>query len=134
VIQRAGVVVATVWSAQVAPGQQVVSWDGTANGVRLPDGEYVAVVTATGPLGAVSLLQPIVIDTSPPALTVLDGPSLRLQVSEPASVTATVNGQPTSLADARGAFSLPGSGAPATSFAAQARDAAGNVGPGVSWP
>jgi hypothetical protein len=134
VIQRSGAVVATVWSAQVAPGQQVVGWDGTANGVRLPDGEYVAVVTASSSLGTVSLLQPIVIDTSAPVLTLVDGPSLRLQVSEAAGVVVVVNGQAITINDARGVFNVPWAGGPVTSFTAQARDAAGNAGAIVSWP
>ena len=49
--------VATVWSAQVVPGLQTIGWDGTSGGVRLPDGDYIAVVTATSPLGTVSLLR-----------------------------------------------------------------------------
>jgi hypothetical protein len=67
-------------------------------------------------------------------LTVLDGPSLRFQLSEPGSVTAVVNGQAISLGSASGAFALAWSGGPVTSFTVQARDAAGNAGAAVSWP
>jgi hypothetical protein len=134
VIQRNGVVVATVWSGQVTPGQQVVSWDGTSNGVRLPDGEYVAVVTASGSLGAVSLLQTVLIDTTPPVLTLLDGPSLRFELSEAANVAIVVNGQALTIDQPRGSFTVPWSGGAVTSVSAQARDAAGNPGASVSWP
>jgi gliding motility-associated-like protein len=133
-IQRSGVVVATVFSAQVIPGIQTIGWDGTSNGVRLPDGEYVATVTATSGLGTVSLLQPVVIDTTPPTLTLLDGATLRLDASEAVTVTAVVNGQTISLGAPRGQFTIPWAAGPVTSFTAQARDTAGNVGVAVSWP
>ncbi len=133
-VQRGGVTVATVWSAQLGPGQQVIGWDGTGNGVRLPDGEYVAVLTATGPLGTVSLLQSVVIDTAAPALILLDGPTLRFQLGEAATVSVTVNGQSFAVSQPAGVFSIPWAGGPVTSFTAQARDAAGNAGPVVSWP
>jgi N-acetylmuramoyl-L-alanine amidase len=133
-IQRAGVTVAVVWTAQVGPGQQVIGWDGTSSGVRLPDGEYVAVLTATGPLGTVSLLQPLVIDTTPPVLTLLDGPSLRFDLNEAASISAVVNGQAVAVNQPRGTFTIPWSGGPVTTFGVQARDAAGNVGSIVTWP
>src|SRR5262249_26848547 len=91
-IQRAGVNVATVYSAQLPPGTQTIGWDGSSAGVRLPDGDYVAVVTATTSLGTVSLLQPLTIDTVAPVLTLLDGPSLRFDLSETATITAVVTG------------------------------------------
>ena len=133
-VQRAGVTVASIWSAQVGPGQQVIGWDGTSSGVRLPDGDYVAVVTATSALGTVSLLQPIVIDTIPPVLTLVDGASLRFDLSESASVSAVVNGQAIVVSQPRGAFSIPWTTGPIGSFTAQARDAAGNPGAIVTWP
>jgi hypothetical protein len=133
-IQRAGVTVATVWSAQVPPGIQTISWDGSSGGVRLPDGDYVAVVTATSSLSTVTLLQPVVIDTVPPVLTLLDGPTLRFDVSEGATVTATVNGQSITVGPPRGTFNIPWTGGPVSSFSAQPRDAAGNAGPIVTGP
>jgi hypothetical protein len=133
-VQRAGVTVATVWSAQVAPGMQVVGWDGNVNGTRLVDGDYVAVLTATTSLGTVSLLQAIVIDTIPPALTLLDGPGLRLDLNEGATVSAVVNGQSIVLSQPRGQFAVPFTAGPVTSFTVQARDTAGNLGPVVTWP
>jgi hypothetical protein len=133
-IQRTGVNVATVFSAQLPPGIQTLSWDGSSLGARLPDGEYVAVVTATSSLGTVSLLQPVVIDTTAPALTLLDGPSLRYDLGEAATVTAVVNGQSISLSQLRGQFQVPWTGSPVTSATVQARDAAGNAGAAVNWP
>ncbi len=133
-IQRAGVNVATVFSAQVIPGVQVIGWDGTSNGVRLPDGDYVAVVTATSALGSVSLLQPVAIDATAPLLTLLDGAGLRFALSEAATISVVVNGQSLALAQPRGAFAIPWASGPVTSFTAQPREAAGNAGAVVSWP
>ena len=117
-----------------SPGTQTIGWDGTSHGVRLPDGDYVAVVTATRRSGTVSLLQPLAIDTTPPVLTLLDGASLRFDLSEAATVTA--DGQrPGVLAQpAARAVHDPVDGGPVTSLTAQPRDAAGNAGAAVSWP
>jgi hypothetical protein len=133
-IQRAGVNVATVFAAQLPPGIQTIGWDGSSLGARLPDGDYVAVVTATTSLGTVSLLQPIAIDTAAPVLTVLDGPGLRFDLSEAATVTAIVNGQSISLSQPRGQFAIPWTAGAVTSFSVQPRDLAGNAGAAVNWP
>jgi len=133
-IQRSGATVASVFSAQVPAGIQTIGWDGSSGGVRLPDGDYVAVVTATGSFGTVSLLQPVTIDTTPPTLTLVDGPTLRFDLSEAATVTAVVNGQTISISQPRGSFTVPWAAGPVTSFTAQARDGAGNAGATVSWP
>ncbi len=132
-VQRSGTTVATVWSSPVVPGLQSIGWDGTSSGVRLPDGDYIAVVTATSPLGTVSLLRPVVIDTAPPVLTLLDGSLLRFDLSEAATVSTVVNGQSLAFTQPRGTFSIPWNGGPVTSFTAQARDAAGNAGSIVTW-
>ena len=133
-VQRAGAVVATLFAGQLGPGFQNVGWDGSSAGVRLPDGQYTAVVTATDPLATVSLLVPFVIDTVAPTFTVLDAPSLRFQSSEGVTVSGAVNGQPVSVAEPAGAFSLPGVVSPVSSWSLQAKDAAGNVSPVVNWP
>ena len=88
-------------------GIQAISWDGASAGARLPDGDYVAVVTATSSLGTVSLLQPVSIDTTAPVLTLVDGPGLRFDLNEAATVTAVVNGQTVSVSQPRGAFTIP---------------------------
>jgi hypothetical protein len=134
VIQRAGVAVATVLSAQLGPGVQSLGWDGTSGGVRLPDGAYVAVVTATDSFGTVSLLQPFTIDTTAPALTLADGPTLRFSLNEAATVTAVVDGQTIVVAAAAGTFNVPWSAGPPTSFTVQAKDAAGNSSAAVTGP
>ncbi len=57
-----GVVVRTVSSGTLQPGEQAVTWDGRG-GNRKPvgGGRYVARVTATNELGAVSLTQPLTV-------------------------------------------------------------------------
>jgi hypothetical protein len=133
-VQRAGAAVATVFAGQLGPGPQTIGWDGSVAGVRLPDGQYTAVVTATDALATLSLLVPFTVDTTPPTLTVLDGPSLRFQLSEPATVTAAINGQSVSAAEPAGVFTFPWVGPPVTSWSVSARDGAGNAGASVSGP
>jgi len=57
-----GIVVRTVSSAALEPGEQTAAWDGLA-GNRKPvaAGRYLARVTATNELGAVSLTQPLTV-------------------------------------------------------------------------
>jgi hypothetical protein len=133
-VQRAGAVVATVFAGQLGPGPQTIGWDGSVAGVRLPDGQYTAVVTATDSLATLSLLAPFTVDTTPPSLAVLDGASLRFQLSEPATVTAVINGQTVSAAEPAGVFTFPWVGPPVTSWSVSARDAAGNASAAVSGP
>ena len=57
-----GVVVRTVANAPSAPGELSVAWDGRgANRKPVAGGAYVARVTATNELGAVSLTQPLTV-------------------------------------------------------------------------
>ena len=133
-VQRAGVTVATLFAGQLGPGFQTIGWDGTSAGTRLPDGQYTAVVTAADPLATVSLLVPFAIDTTPPALTVVNGPALQLQLSEPATVAGTINGQPVTAAEPAGTVSFPWVGPPVTAWSLQAKDAAGNAAAPVNFP
>jgi hypothetical protein len=134
VVQRAGSVTGTVFSGQLGPGQQSLSWDGTSNGLRLADGDYVVVVTETDPFGTVSLLAAFTIDTAAPALSVVDGSALSFQLSEAATVTVVVNGQTITLPEPAGVFTVPFAGGPVTSFSVQARDAAGNASAMLNGP
>ena len=57
-----GVLIRTVTSAQLQPGEQTVTWDGRgANRKPVASGAYVARVTATNELGAVSLTQALTV-------------------------------------------------------------------------
>ncbi len=133
-IQRAGAPVATVFAGQLGPGPQTVSWDGTSAGVRVPDGQYTAVVTATDALGTVSLLQTLTIDTTPPSLVVVDPSSLKFTLSEAAVVTAVVNGTTITVNAPAGTVTIPWSSGPVTSFTVSARDGAGNTSATLSGP
>jgi flagellar hook assembly protein FlgD len=133
-VQRAGAVVATLFVGQLGPGFQTIGWDGTSAGARLPDGQYTAVVTATDSLATVSLLVPFAIDTVAPAFTVVNGAALQFQLTEPGTVSGTINGQPVSAGEPAGTFAFPWTGTPATSWSLQAKDAAGNASPAISGP
>jgi hypothetical protein len=133
-VQRAGATVATIFSGQLGPGSQTVGWDGAVAGSRLPDGQYTVVVTATDSLATVSLVAPFTIDTAAPTLVVVNGPALQFQLSEPATVTLTVAGQLYTASEPAGVFTFAYAGPVATSWSAQARDGAGNVGAAVSGP
>ena len=133
-VQRAGAVVATLFVGQLGPGFQTVGWDGASGGVRLPDGQYTAVVTATDPLATVSLLVPFAIDTVAPALTLVNASVLTFQLTEPGTVAGTINGQPVTAAEPAGTFNFPWTGPPVTSWSLQAKDAAGNPSAALSGP
>ena len=133
-VERAGVPVATVFNAQLGPGVQTVGWDGTSAGVRLPDGQYTAVVTATDSLATVSLLAPFAIDTVPPTLAVVNGAALQFQLSEPATVTAVIDGQTYTASEPAGTFTFPYVGAPPGSWSITAKDAAGNSSAPITGP
>ena len=134
VVQRAGVAVVTLFTGPLGPGLQTVGWDGTSGGIRLPDGEFTVVVTATDPLAMVSLQVPFVVDTVPPALTLVDDASLRFQLSEPATLTAVINGQTVTAAEPAGVFTFPWIGPPVTSYTVSAKDSAGNASATITGP
>ena len=59
---REGVVLRTVSSTTLQPGEQTATWNGRAkNGKLVGSGRYVVRVTATNELGSVSLAQPLVV-------------------------------------------------------------------------
>jgi hypothetical protein len=134
VVQRAGVPVITLFTGPLGPGLQTVGWDGTAGGIRLPDGEFTVVVTATDPLAMVSLQVPFVIDTAAPVLTLVDDATLRFQLSEPATLTAVINGQTVTAAEPAGIFTFPWVGPPVTSYTVSAKDSAGNSSAAITGP
>jgi hypothetical protein len=82
----------------------------------------------------VSLLAPFVVDTVTPTLTLLDGPSLRFQLSEPATLTAVINGQTVTAAEPAGVFTFPWVGPPVTAYTVSAKDSAGNSSATITWP
>jgi len=133
-ILRGGVVVAPVPAGTTPVGPHTLEWNGLSLlGTGLPDGAYEAAVVVTDFLGEVAYSVPFTIDTTPPVITLLDLATLRFQLSEPATVSLVVNGQPLEMAAPKGVFTVPFAG-PATFASALPRDAAGNVGSLVKSP
>jgi hypothetical protein len=64
----------------------------------------------------------------------VNGGALSFQLTEPATVAGTINGQPVTASEPTGTFTFPWSGSPATSWSLQAKDAAGNASGVVSGP
>jgi flagellar hook assembly protein FlgD len=132
-VQKDGVPVVTLFNGQRGPGPQVVDWNGKdANGVPLPDGSYQLVATVTDALGSVPIALPLVVDSTPPVLTLLDPKTLRFTLSEPATLTLLVNGANEVKLEPAGTFTVPPPKAGVSTVSAQARDAAGNVSATVS--
>jgi hypothetical protein len=134
IVQSLGGFVGTVFSGTLGPGPQSVVWSGTVNGAQVPDGVYQAVAVVSDGLGNVTFAAPLTIDTTPPVLTLLDPTMLRFQLSEPATVTITVNGQAVVRQEPQGIFTIPWQGGPVTTISAQADDAAGNLSPVLTSP
>jgi N-acetylmuramoyl-L-alanine amidase len=133
-IERLGKTVATVQSSTLGAGPQAVIWNGTAGGVPVPDGPYQAVATVTDAFGTISFSTPLTVDSTPPVLTLADATTLLLQLSEPASVTVTINGSTMVIQEPAGAFTIPWQGGPVASLTAQAQDLAGNLSAPVTLP
>jgi hypothetical protein len=132
---RDGAVVATlVPLGLVQPGPYAVAWNGMVGDATVPDGVYQAVLTVTEPFGDVALTAPLVVDTTPPLLELLDPARLRFRLSEPATVTLVVNGSRIVKAEPAGVFNVPPGVAPVQSLSAIATDAGGNVSATVTWP
>jgi hypothetical protein len=127
-IAQAGKTLVSVYSADLAPGAQTVSWNPTG----LKDGKYAGVLSATNGVGIVMHTVLFRIDTVAPKLRVLSFRSLRFRVSEPATIRLTLNGRLVSRAVHAGVFSFR---APRVrSVRIVARDAAGNVSPTLKYP
>ncbi|MDX6580162.1 MAG: hypothetical protein QOJ47_1711, partial [Gaiellales bacterium] len=122
-------IMATLFQGLPGIGAHTIDWDGTSNGLRLPDGRYAVIVTATDLLGDVQQSLPLSIDTVAPVLTLVDARTLAFTLSEPATVTVLVNQRTRIVAsEPAGSFRVPFTGTVAQ-LSAQAQDAAGNSSP-----
>jgi flagellar hook assembly protein FlgD len=130
---RAGRLIATLSSSQLQPGPQQVAWDGSADGKRVPDGSYQAVVTAKDSFTTLQQEAKLVVDTKAPVLRLVSLARLSFWLSEAATVTADLDGQQVVKAVKAGAFRLTHSGA-VQALTATAEDAAGNVSVSVRAP
>jgi N-acetylmuramoyl-L-alanine amidase/FlgD Ig-like domain len=134
ILQPGATIVATPFQGVLPAGPYTLGWDGTANGVVLPDGRYTALFTVTDALGPVQIPIAITIDTHAPTLAIKDAHTLAFTLDEPATVTTVINGSSqVVLAEPNGTFLVPFTGA-VTSFTARAQDTAGNLSQPVQSP
>ncbi len=134
-VEREGRWVASPLVASFLPGTQRFVWDGVRGEGLLRDGEYTAVVEATGGVGAISYGVPFVSDSTAPRVRILPAPGLKVDVSEPAVLTFVIDGQALRREVMRsGVVRIPWAG-PASRVRVVAWDAAGNAsGPAVRVP
>jgi hypothetical protein len=127
-IAQAGKTLASVYSADLAPGAQTVPWSPTG----LKDGKYAGVLTATNDVGTVTHTVLFRIDTVAPELRALSFRGLRFRVSEPATIRLMLNGKLVMRTVRAGAFSFRASSVRSVRVVAQ--DAAGNVSRTLKYP
>ena len=120
-IAQSGRTVASIYSADLQPGVQSLSWN--AAGTR--NGTYAGVLTTSNENGTVTRTVLFRVDTIAPRLRALSFSRLRFSVSEAAVIRLTVNGRLITRSVRAGVFSFR---APSVrSVRIVARDAAGNV-------
>jgi hypothetical protein len=126
-IERDGRWVASPLAASFVAGPQQLVWDGVRASGRLRDGEYSAVVEATGGVGPISFGVPFVSDTVTPRVRILPRKGLWVEVSEPSMLTFVIDGQALKREVKKaGIVRIPWAG-PATRVRVVAWDAAGNA-------
>ena len=118
--------VATIFTGQLAPGPQSITWDGAKRDGRLLDGRYVVELTVSDPVASVAQTIPLEADSTPPKLSLVSLKPLRLRLSEDATVSLTVNGKRLLTSETAGVFSVPFAGS-ARRVRGVAVDAAENV-------
>ena len=91
-IERDGRWVASPFFGSLLPGLRRFVWDGVRSSGVLRDGTYAALVEAEAGVGAISYGVPFVSDTVAPRVRILPGPSLRIEVSEPAVLKLRIDG------------------------------------------
>lgn len=129
-----GSAVALPFTGQLAAGAQSLPWDGMGVAGRVADGTYTAQLTAVDGVSNLAQTTTVVIDTVAPALAIVSGPELKLNLSEQAQVVVIVDGQQQTVTAGPGDFQLPARATPPTSLSAVATDAAGNASGTVAWP
>jgi len=133
-IEQGGIVVATPFEGQLGIGPHTLDWDGKSNGVALPDGDYIAVLTVSDQLGDVQLSLPLTIDTTAPVLSIVDAHALKFPLDEPATVTILVNQKQRIVrGEGKGTFTIAVQGV-VYQLSAEAQDLAGNISEVVTGP
>jgi hypothetical protein len=124
---RSGTWVATAFSGALAPGPQLVLWNGAKRLGFARDGDYTVSVEAFDAVGTASVALPFVKDATSPRVRLVRGAKPLLRVSEPATLTVRVNGAVRRLRVREpGTLQLRGIRTVHT-LAVVARDDAGNV-------
>ena len=133
-IEQAGIPIVTPFQGQLGIGPHTLDWDGKSNGVALPDGDYIAVVTVTDQLGDIQLSLPLTIDTTAPVLSIVDARTLKFTLDEPATVTLIINQKKRIVrGEGQGTFTIAVQGA-VHQLSAEAQDLAGNISEVVTAP
>jgi N-acetylmuramoyl-L-alanine amidase len=127
-VAQAGKTLTSVYSADLGPGPQIVSW----NPIGLKNGKYAGMLTATNNLGTVTHTALFRIDTVAPVLRALSFSRLRFRVSEPATIRLTLNGKLVTRTVRAGVFSFHASRVRTVRIVA--RDAAQNVSRTLRYP
>jgi hypothetical protein len=133
-VRRGKKTVGQIFSGQMQAGLQAIDWNGRfRRGVG--EHEFRADLRVTSPVATVTSTVAFATDTTGPKLKRTSLSPLRFTVDEPADVTVVFDGTRTvTLRRLRpGKFTFPAGGA-FTSFAAVARDFAGNDGRPVRYP
>jgi len=133
-IRRGQKTVGQVYAGQLQAGYQAIDWNGRfRRGVG--EHEFRADLRVTSPVATITSTVAFATDTTGPKLKRVNLSPLRFTVNEPADVTVVFDGtrSVTVRRLAPGKFTFPAGGA-FTSFAAVARDFAGNDGRPVRYP
>ena len=90
-VLQGATVVATPLVTTLDAGPQTLSWNGTLDdGTTAPDGSYTLSLAVTDPFMTFTRTAPVVLDSTPPVITVLSYPTMRFRLSEPATLTLVV--------------------------------------------
>ena len=133
-VRRGKRAIGQIFSGPLQPGLQTIDWNGRfRRGVG--EHEFRADLRVTSPVATVTNSVAFATDTTGPRLKRLTVSPLRFSVNEPGDVTAVFDGtRSVTVRRLRpGKFTFP-SGGPFTSFAAVARDFAGNDGRPIRYP
>jgi hypothetical protein len=91
VLQGTTVVATPVPVAAFAAGPQTLTWNGRLpDGTVAPDGSYTLSLTVTDPSLTFTRTVSVVLDSTPPVITVLSYKTLRFRLSEPVTLTLVV--------------------------------------------
>ena len=78
-VRSGGRTVATLFQGELPTGPQRIPWTGSAAARRAQDGAYQLVLRVADPVGNITLTSPVVLDTTPPKLSVVSRRPVRLR-------------------------------------------------------